>query len=217
MPLKPLIFFLFKSVVIYAVLMIPWPGVYDAYRAVFRTVGNELFGSMHGGSAAVRFEPYTGNELHMDTGVVLQRRNPPLRGRTELPAVLIGYRPTAFLVALTLATPIPWSRRMRALLAGLVAVSLFVVFRVWLRLVDVLSESNPLAVYQLGAFWKGVLHAATTILFRMPVPTYIVPAFIWLAVSFRRGDFERTLIPEKNVVGKPSRATSAPKRVAADR
>jgi len=188
MPLKPISFFLLKAALIYAVLMIPWPGVREGYRAGFRAVGNVMFSSLKGGMASVRFEPYGEPDPHKDTELVL--RKPPRSGRTEIGVDYLSYRPTAFLVALVLATPVPWRRRSLALLVGLVFINLFIAFRVWLRVFDALSDGNVLSVYALSEFWKNVVRMGVTVLVRAPVPTYIVPAFVWLLVSFRRGDLQ---------------------------
>jgi hypothetical protein len=102
-----------------------------------------------------------------------------------------GYRPTAFMLALILATPIPWRRKVVALVLGLVAVSAFVMLRTWIQLVDVLSEGNALAAYELGQTTKGAVKALVGVFVRSPAVAYIVPVILWMVVAIRREDWAR--------------------------
>lgn len=194
LPLKTISGFLLKALIVYAALMAAWPYAATPYRAGFRAVSNTLFSSLSG-RGGVRFEAYEAGAQHQDTQLVLQKFRPFVSARTEIASGLLGYRPTVFLITLVLATPVPWSRRWRAMLIGLLVVTIFVIFRVWLRILDAFSDGNVLSIYDLGAFWKSVLQGMVTILVRAPVPSYIVPAFIWLLVTFRRDDLQNLLDP----------------------
>jgi len=98
-----------------------------------------------------------------------------------------------------LAAPVTWRRRLLALLAGLVLVNAFVAFRVWLQLINAYSDANALALYSLSPFWKNVLRATVLVVFRAPAAHYVVPMFIWMVVTFRRGDL-------RNVFARPEPA-----------
>ncbi len=86
---------------------------------------------------------------------------------------------------------------MWALLWGLVLVNAFVAFRVWLQLVNAYSDPNALAIFSLSPFWKGMLRAAVLVLFRAPAAHYVVPMFIWMLVTFRRGDLQGMFARQK--------------------
>ncbi len=58
---KPLIGFLFRFLLIYAVLLVPWTGIAESYAQLFRTVGESLFGTF-GSKGVVRFLPLTETE-----------------------------------------------------------------------------------------------------------------------------------------------------------
>ena len=190
-PLKRLSFFFIGCSLVYALLVVPWPGLLDAYRACFRAGGNVLFHSV-GSAGSVLFKPIPSGDHARDTTLVLIKRRPHYaRGELDIKSVYTGYRPTAFLIALVIATPIPWSRRWRALVWGLVWVNVFVALRVWLRLLDTFSDGNVLALYTFSPFWKSLLQALVKIIVEQPETHYMAPAFIWILVVFRRGEWKR--------------------------
>jgi hypothetical protein len=181
---------------VYALLLAPWPGLMDGYRYLFRTGGNLLF-QRFGGNASVSFQPLSSADHTKDTTLVLTKHRPYMRGEMDIKSVYVGYRPTAFLVALVLATPIPWSRRWRALALGLVLVNVFVALRLTLHILDGFSENSPLALFHPSPFWKGMLKVCLKIVVLTPAVHYIGPAFIWLLVTFRRGDLADVLAGRK--------------------
>ncbi len=190
LPLKRISWFFVCSVFVYALLVAPWHGAQDAYQTCFRAGGNLLFGTI-GEHGAAEFAPRTSKRGSGDTLVTVRKRRPPYPVMDlKISSVQVGYRPTVFLIALALATPIPWSRRWKALVLGLLAVQMFIAFRVGLFLVDLLSNENIMAVYSLPAWIKSILRGVSLVLFRSPAMHYIGPLFIWLGVTFRRGDFE---------------------------
>ena len=190
LPLKKLSVFFFLSALCYGVLMAPWPGLMDAYRTAFRTCGSWLFGSF-GSRGSVQFEPLSSADHSLDTTLVLRKGR--LRGSMDINSGYVGYRPTAFLIALVLATPVRWPRRLAALLAGLVLVDVFIAFRLWLSIFNAYSDDNLLALYSLSPFWKSALRGTVLVLFRAPAGHYVVPMFIWMLVTFRRGDLSGVL------------------------
>ncbi len=189
-PLKRTSGFFLLCLLTYGLLIAPWPGVMDVYRAGFRAGGNFLFGSF-GSAGAASFQPLLSSDLVKDTRIVLRKRRPPFpEADVDIQSGLTGYRPTAFLIALVLATPIHWSRRWRALLWGLLGVNAFIALRVGLLLLNVFSDQNILAIYSFSPFWKGLLQALTLILFNAPATHYTGPMFVWFLVTFRRGDLK---------------------------
>ena len=119
-PLRRISVFFIICLIVYGLLVVPQLGLMGAYRAAFRAGGNVLF-ARFGSNAAVRFEPLSSSDHAKDTTLVLRKLGPPTRrGEIDIKCVYAGYRPTAFLVALVMATPIPWRRKWRALLGGVV-------------------------------------------------------------------------------------------------
>lgn len=189
LPLKRISWFFVCSVFVYALLVAPWHGAQDAYETCFQAGGNLLFGTI-GEHGTAKFAPPTSKRGTHDTLVTLRKLRSPYKMDLNISSLQVGYRPTVFLIALALATPIPWSRRWKALVLGLLVVQVFIAFRVWLFLVDLLSNENIMAIYSLPPWVKSVLVGVSLVLFRSPAMHYIGPLFIWLGVTFRRGDFE---------------------------
>ena len=192
MPLRPVAGFFIRCMLIYGLLIIPWTGAMDAYRWIFRHVGNALFYRV-GSAGTVHFEKLSAADHARDTTLRLTNKRVGSSAGMDIKSVYTGYRPTIFMVALVLATPISWSRRGWALMWGLLWVSAFVAFRVWLRIVDAFSNDDVIAIYALGPAWKGAVQALMKILVLSPAPGYIIPAVIWMLVTIRRDDWTEFL------------------------
>lgn len=196
-PLKRVSGFFFLCLILYGILMAPWLGLSKRYATIFCHGGNLLFARYSfGGGGSVFFEPMPTPDGDRDVYLrMVKRHGRRVRGTLDINSGLVGYRPLAFLVALVLATPITLKRRAWALLGGLILVNLFVALRMWLKLYAGFSSPGPLNVITLGEFSKTALQWAALMLYRAPEMNYIVPAFIWLLVSFRRGDLRGVLAP----------------------
>ncbi len=193
-PLRRISGFFLRCLVIYALLLAPWPGLLDGYRAFFAAGGNVLF-HWFGPSGSVSFTPIPSPDHVKDMSIELTKLRPQrVRGTMQIKCAYAGYRPTAFLIALVLATPIPWRRRLWALAWGLALVNAFVAFRVGLKLVDVFSHpGHPLAIFTLSQHVKIGVRMMVLLFYRAPEMHYIVPAFVWLLATFRRDDLKSVL------------------------
>ncbi len=140
---KPIAGFFVRFLIVYAALMAPWPVVRDSYAALYRAGCNALF-ARFGSDGAVRLRPLGKPIAKHDTEFALTNRRTGAE-YTFAGSSLQGYNPTAFVVALILATPIPWSRRWRAVLWGLLWVNVYVALRVVVFLVMAYSGDNSLA------------------------------------------------------------------------
>ena len=181
------------SALYFALLTIPWPGPWSgpapylmsAYRWLFRGAGNTLFVRM-GDGGSVALSPL-GSALHeSDTTLRVSNSRTGASGSGEIKSIYIGYRPTAFLAALILATPAPWRRRGFAMLWGLLLVGVFVTARTWVRLAVMMSNDDPLRAYDLSDWTRGLLAGVNGVLVRSPAVGYIVPALIWIIVAIRK-------------------------------
>lgn len=189
LPIKRISSFVARCMLYYLILVAGWSGLMEGYRAAFLAGGNLLF-CRFGSAGAVSFEPLESAGRTFDTQLVLSLLRPPFaRGELDMASDYTGYRPTVFLIALVLATPIPWSRRLRALAWGLLGITAFVALRLELRLLDAFSDDNALALYAPSPFWKATLNALVLILVKAPMGHYMIPTFVWALVAFRRGDW----------------------------
>lgn len=183
------IFFL-KVAIIYGILVVPQLRGADVYGGVFRAAANVFFGTV-GGTGRATFERNPVAHMVQDTTITVQNLRKGVRGQFEINTYLMGYLATSFVIALILSSPVPWKRRLVALGAGLALISVFVGLRLYLKLADVLSDENPLAVYSFSPLTKKTVVTLGKVLGISPVTTYIAPIFIWILVTFRREDVVR--------------------------
>jgi len=191
-----LAFFFVKVAIVYMPLILP-PLPAQAYSVAFRAGANLFFRTI-GDSGRAYFGPNLAGGDH-DTAIVVKNLRPKtaVQGRSgvsgafEVSSRSIGFSATAFVVALIVATPVPWRRRLLAVLAGVALISVFAGFQMYLHLVDAFSNPDPLRIYQLGPAGKSLLLNLIKICSRTPVTTYIAPIFVWILVTFRHGDIVR--------------------------
>ncbi|MHC4093524.1 MAG: hypothetical protein ACYSVY_25170 [Planctomycetota bacterium] len=188
LPPKRIAWFLFRLVLLYAVFIAPWPVVSEAYAAAYRAVSNVVFGSF-GSEGEVRFRKPTGPSA-MDSEIAIRR--PPSRvvGTTSHSARFTGYVPTAFVISLILATPLPWSRRGKALLWAMLLVHAFIALRLQITLLHWFCGDSPWCLYQPSPFWTSVLHRVFGAIAVSPTLSFIAPIFIWVVATFRRADWQ---------------------------
>ena len=121
MSTRPIIGFFVRFLMFFAVLMILWSGVGAMYCGAFRGMGNLLF-ARFGTDGLVRFQRSLGSNTEDDIEVILMNRGNGAESTFAGSSRLQGYKPTAFLLALILATPVSWKRRGRAAQAAFEAV-----------------------------------------------------------------------------------------------
>jgi hypothetical protein len=167
-------------------------GTTGFYLPLFHAVGNTFFHRFGSGRIA-HFDPLDDPRNMLDTRVAIgtdATGTPIYRSQLNINAVREGYAPTAVLVALVLATPIPWPRRWRALAVGLLAVQAFVMLRV---VVAVLYGFSRLRVgdqrlLEVGSLGTAVLRRADQVVAGDLHLTYVAPFLIWLVVVVRLRD-----------------------------
>lgn len=193
-PRSPLAGFVICLLMIYGVFCIPWPGVRQAYAALYRGAGNGLFGSF-GAEGVVRFRPEQTGQERFDSEIQVHKRGNPTFSTIPHDSIRAGYLPTAETIALILATPVPWRRRWKALAYGVVLVNGFVALRLGIILLSLFSVEQPWGLYQPGPFWTKVLARVIDFLAVFPTCSFLVPVLIWALVAFRREDARRLFMP----------------------
>ena len=188
-PRRPFAGFVIRLLMIYGVFCIPWPGVRQGYAALYRAAGNGLFGSF-GSGGVVRFRPRQAGQGRFDSEVKIGKRGSP-RFMTIAHDSIIDYFTIAETIALVLATPIPWRRRWKALLYGVLLVNGFVALEVYIVLLHWFSIEKPWALYKPSQFWNEVLARVFESIAFFPTCTFLVPVLIWILVTFRREDIRR--------------------------
>lgn len=186
-PARRILGFALRFALVYGLLVAVWPLVRPAYRQLYCALGNALFS---GGEASTRFHSLGGSE-GLDVQLVLTKRGPPpVTARMQNSSRLVGYMPTVSLIALVLASPIPWRRRGRALVPGLLLVTGFVAFRMAIPIRNSFSHPDALQVHHPGRFGAWLLDVSERAFLSAPASAFVVPILLWVLVAFRRQDWE---------------------------
>jgi hypothetical protein len=180
--------FFAKFLFFFVIFLIPWPRYTQAYGGYFRSGCNLLFSSF-GGGAETEFMPMSDPDGKRDTRVLLANRKTGMVAQTHVSSQLQGLQPTVYVLALILATPVPWSRKWRALLLGFVAISVYVAFRVAIFLLGAFNGDDSLAVFSFGPFVTTMIGFLKWVVVTSFAGNFVVPVPIWLLVTFRRGDW----------------------------
>jgi hypothetical protein len=195
--------FLVRFALAYGLLMAPWPGWVEAYGRIYGSAAAFLFESANPDrNVRIRHvvpEPGTAAaQTVQDTVVRLEIRGVDVGMQTIPPfgtarsSRYTGYVPTAFAVALVLATPLPWRRRAAAmawaalLASGFAALMLAIWIRGWFYWQECAWLAKFSSRYELRADLSGSLVDIST----WPGPYFIAPVFIWIIVSLRRKELE---------------------------
>lgn len=184
---KALILFFVIVVVVYGALVAPWPGLMSGYRRAFSGLCEIFFGRL--GDARLTFESMTAPTLDKDTHVTIKNVKTGVEARTTVNARR-AYLPVAFTIALIVAAPIAWRRKLASLALGLVLIMCYAGFGVWLKLMNVLSEPR-LGAVSLGPFLRSTMKVLIVVLTMSPVVPYIAALLIFILVTIRRDDLLR--------------------------
>lgn len=189
----PISRFLIGFALLFSTFAVAWLGVGTLYARAFCGSASVIFRSI-GSHGQARFIAVEGDGSN-DMEISLRKRNQ----ETEVERIfegstrLQGYRPTTFLAALILATPIAWRRRWIALGWGLVVIHLYVgirvlIFLLWAFTVWAVGAESELQLMTLGPVSQGLLEFAHWFFVVSFGGWMVVPVPIWFLLVFRAGD-----------------------------
>ncbi len=182
--------FLGRFFLFFILLMAPWPALHDIYGSMFRTGCNVVL-SRFGPHGEVRWSPLMVSDNQHDTELVLIDRQTRRARRVAGDSRLYGYLPTAYILCLILATPMPTRRRPWAIAGGLALVHLYVLFRLLVFLGVAFTGRFGPELYTLGPVSGKILDFVHWVVVVSFAGWLIVPLPIWLVVSFRRADWAK--------------------------
>jgi hypothetical protein len=191
--LKPILVFACGCLLIYGLLIVPWPGAKPLYASYFRSLGWLVFAG-HGDQRMLEFQPLNDPEHHwppnFDTAIIMGNRDMQSMGGGQrfmltVDAWQMGWTPTAFLAALTLASPVSWRRRSWALLWGLLLVHGFVLLTLG---IFIGNESTRLYWVTLAPLGKEIANWLERVALAPIGPSFFAAALIWMLVTFRWQD-----------------------------
>ncbi len=189
----------------YGLLVVPWPGLRDAFARQFRAAANEAF-SEFSTTGRARFRPSTVDPM-FESEALIGNTATLATATVPLSAHYIAFMPIAVMLALLAAAPFSLGQRPWALLLCLAGVLGFVWWRVDLLLR--LGFANPaVGVLQPGPLSLRALYVANAALVEAPASYVVGPLLIWLVFVFRRRDW---VLPAARLgAAAEERATGAP-------
>lgn len=195
---KTLLIYFVLVAVIYGALLIPWPGLMTGYRMAVTGVSNIFLGRV--GEARMKFEPMSTPTRDKDIDVHVQHMSRGLRAKTMVNAGRT-YLPVSLAVALVAAAPVPWRRKIIALVLAVALMGAYVQFLIWLRLMTGLLTQPQFQAVQISETTLRFLKTLE-VLVKSPVLPYIVALVVFGLVTFRRDDLVR-------IAGQPAVAVPA--------
>jgi len=175
---NPALRFAIRLVVIYVLLVMPWPGVGSGFSALYRSAINSLAWVLGlGDHLHVSVPP----DQHPRGDAELATINPATgqRLRIEHGSRDWGYMPLAASLALVLAVPAPWPRRLRAAVFLTVLTLLSVALRI---AIAALYGLGSVGVINLGEAMRKGIGQVMLAFSATPVNSFVVPIMLWLLV-----------------------------------
>ncbi len=196
-----------KLAVVYALLLVPQFRGAGIYSAAYRAAAGAVFARM-GNGAVVQFRKAPPEFRDRDVQITMTHSRTGARGTMELTTRTLDYLPAAFTLALIVATPVPWGRKVWSLLFGTALIGAFAMFRLYVQLVLDLSEPGPLSAFSPGPVLLETLRTIKLLFGRSVVTVFTIPAFVWALTTIRLSDLAG-LLPAAPGSAKPPRLSPA--------
>jgi hypothetical protein len=189
---KTLLLFLLKALLIYGLLSAPLT-IYDkAYGQFFRKVA-EVFFSKIRDNGFVKFKEWKEPSItHVNIGsFALVRPDGTSKTVTnDINTRYLGYIPTVLLIALVVASPVSWRRKLIALPIGLILVTLLVIFKEWISLLWLCDQHPWLQLTTFTDSGRNLLNFTYKFISVSSSSVLYFVVAIWLLVTFRVSDFK---------------------------
>lgn len=169
--------FAFRVLVYYGIAVALYSIVGTRYTYLFCRTSTVLFNTFSSRSH-VNFQPDVHPTSSADVTILMETFKPPGKRETKLSARLTGYLPLMQVVALILASPVSWSRRLKGLIPGILLIHAFIGFRLWAISFFVFASLAPSQV-GITQFTANLVAIVAS-----PSPAFLVPPLVWLVIGF---------------------------------
>ncbi len=166
------------------------------YSAAFRSVGTQAFVGLSkvGGKWMVALLPAERPSDRLDTDLTLANSRTRAVARQPISTDLMAYTPLTITLTLILATPIGWRRRAWASVLGWLLATAWTAGGLVLLVVRAYgTPGTEITMYEWGPAALSVLGFLAETATVSTITPYVVPLFIWVLVTLRRGDLQRFL------------------------
>ena len=143
-------------------------------------------------------------DTQYDSTLKLVNRAKGTQGEWKINARSLWFRPAAFLIALAVATPLPWARRIWWTAVGLLIVTGYSYARLWLLIVLRFSEPTPIRLFDPPPWAMTALERMYAFLVDSQTGWTVVVVPIWALTAFR------ALVREEGVARRESKPQPTP-------
>lgn len=192
---NPLIYFLVVFVVSFSALMLSFPTIKPGYSSVWSQICQTCFSPLVNKPSTMRFIEF--DQTAPQTGMIkalvvfLDRVNPDDTYTTKNVAISVYnelYVPLAFLIALLLASPVSWKRRLKASAIGIVILVILLFIKSFALVFDNYNYPDFI-ILKLPIIIKQIVYVVNLFLSITGASTnVIVPIFIWMPLTFKTND-----------------------------
>lgn len=152
-------FFLLVTLASYSAFLLLWNPVSGAWARAYSEVANLSLGRTLPGVRA-HFRPHEFPTRRIDTEIVLAFEKPAgLEAVSQTSSLSGSYLPSALLIALIVATPLSFARKVRAAILGLATVHVFEILLVGIVLFDLLAQDPAIRPVQIPPWILPPVHA----------------------------------------------------------
>ena len=187
---KTLLLFLLKAALIYGLLAIPLSFYDETYGKFYRACGKTLFDTFRGDGFA-KFEDGPAREI-TQVGIgnyaLVRPDNTAMVFAFAINTRYLGYLPTILLICLILASPVPWKRKIVALMIGFLLVTCLIMFKQWIELLVICEQNSWLKLTDFSPTQKKMLDFGNKVLSKNSSTILYFVVAIWLLITFRLDD-----------------------------
>lgn len=178
------------AALVYCLLMTAWPVAGGVYSKLYCTIGQLLYSSISS-NGDIHFAKTTdhSNDIHIIApGLYDVNQHQQVNNARFRYSIHYGdYMPAAFFTALVIAAPLPFKRKGRVFIFGLLLLLAIVVCKLSVIVLG-LHNDNLTLISASGFLWDS----STGIVFAL---------FIWILITFRSDDWLRLLPHQKRIQG----------------
>ena len=183
--------FLAIFLVAYVLMMLPQTGIGRKYADFYCAVGNKLFHNFGDGGFVLLKREKAVQDINIFISNTSKIKDGKLEGRNfHQDSGLVGFFYTALLIALILATPLGWKRKIIALIIGFILITAFAMLKLYITLYYYFSISPWLGLFQEEAT-KESINFWTNYIARQMTAGYTLVVIIWLAVSIGKKEWKK--------------------------
>ncbi len=189
---KNFLLFLVKGLIIYGLLFVPMTFYDQVYGGFYRKVAGVFFGRFRE-NGFVQFREWKKPEVtrvYIGNYTLARPDGTTPAASFDVNTRYMGYIPTIFLMALILASPVKWKRRLIALAVGLILVTLLIVFKQWIALLWYCEGKPWLQLTNFTETGKKILTYANTFISASSGTVLYFVGAIWVIATFRVEDFK---------------------------